>query len=358
MKSIHCVNAFAALVAQTVSAAEEPWSPLDNLPANIEKLTSFGERPSISPDGKEVAFIGKTFGDAFAIDLKTRLIRCLTCEVENSAFLRVMHLSNGDYLLIGPKPGSATKGVNLLDLRQQHSDLWILRNKPGAEPEPLGVNIEEGVAVSKRRLKLGWVVSYRQDHKIPDKHYQLFVADLSLDGAPHLVGTRQVHKSVSPPCHLEAQDFRNDDRELLFQCASFPGPDDVRAKIVTIDLTSGKLKDHSNAEVFDEPEGISFDGSWIVVESDRQARSRGEHAWRDGWPIDLYRLELDGTGKKWTRLTSFNDRPGWNAGNAVVSPDGRFMAFAVGRQKDGGHKTGAGLGILLQWFDKAKSAAR
>jgi len=47
--------------------------------------------------------MAKSFGDAFAIDVKTRAIRCLTCNVPGAAFLRVMHFSNGDYLLIGPE---------------------------------------------------------------------------------------------------------------------------------------------------------------------------------------------------------------------------------------------------------------
>ena len=47
--------------------------------------------------------MAKSFGDAFVIDLETRVIRCLTCNMPGAAFLRVMHLSNGDYLLIGPE---------------------------------------------------------------------------------------------------------------------------------------------------------------------------------------------------------------------------------------------------------------
>ena len=36
------------------------------------------------------------------VDLKTRAIGCLTCSVPGAAFLRVMHLVSGDYILIGP----------------------------------------------------------------------------------------------------------------------------------------------------------------------------------------------------------------------------------------------------------------
>src|SRR3954465_13944556 len=80
----------------------KPGNPLDHLPQNIEILTRFGERADFSPDNSSIAFMAKSFGDAMLIDLKTREIRCLTCNIPAAAFLRVMHLSTGDYILIGP----------------------------------------------------------------------------------------------------------------------------------------------------------------------------------------------------------------------------------------------------------------
>src|SRR6476620_3909980 len=70
---------------------------LEHLPKNIDQLTYFGERADISPDNKRVAFMAANFGDAMVIDLKTRIIRCLTCNVPAAAFLRVMHLPNNDF---------------------------------------------------------------------------------------------------------------------------------------------------------------------------------------------------------------------------------------------------------------------
>ena len=89
--------------------------PLQHLPSNIEVLTHFGERADISPDNQRVAFMAKSFGDAMVIDLQSRVIQCLTCNVPAAAFLRVMHLVNGDYLLIGPTilkmPISAVRAI-------------------------------------------------------------------------------------------------------------------------------------------------------------------------------------------------------------------------------------------------------
>src|SRR5499427_6168628 len=101
--------------------------PLQHLPSNIEILTHFGERADISPDNQRVAFMDKSFGDAFVIDLKTRVIRCLTCNVPGTAFLRVMHLSSGDYILIGPK-----SFTDIHASRSKDNQLWFLNKKPGS----------------------------------------------------------------------------------------------------------------------------------------------------------------------------------------------------------------------------------
>src|SRR5690242_10021311 len=87
----------AASFAQRV-----PGNPIEHLPPNIEALTHFGERADISPDNQRIAFMAKSFGDAMIVDLASRIIQCLTCNVPGAVFLRVMHLVTGDYILIGP----------------------------------------------------------------------------------------------------------------------------------------------------------------------------------------------------------------------------------------------------------------
>ena len=87
----------------------------------MEILTYFGERADISPDNLRVAFMAKSFGDAMVIDLKTRIIRCLTCNVPGAAFLRVMHLTTGDYMLIGPE-----RFEDIRVSRARDNELWFL----------------------------------------------------------------------------------------------------------------------------------------------------------------------------------------------------------------------------------------
>src|SRR5215813_821181 len=125
MRSILVAYAASAFVAFALVAADtdqrKSGSPLDHLPSNIEILTHFGERADISPDNARIAFMVKSFGDAMVIDLKTRQIRCLTCNVPAAVFLRVMHLITGDYILIGPDHFE-----NIRTSRVRDNELWFL----------------------------------------------------------------------------------------------------------------------------------------------------------------------------------------------------------------------------------------
>src|SRR5580765_4528347 len=106
-----------------------PEDPLQHLPSNIEVLTHFGERADISPDNQRVAFMAKSFGDAMVVDLKSRAISCLTCNVPGAAFLRVMHLISGDYILIGPDHFE-----DIGTSRTRDNELWFLSKARGSRP--------------------------------------------------------------------------------------------------------------------------------------------------------------------------------------------------------------------------------
>src|SRR6186997_2809673 len=133
----------------------KPGNPLDHLPKNIEVLTHFGERADFSPDNKSIAFMAKSFGDAMVIDLKTRNISCLTCNVPGAVFLRVMHLVTGDYILIGP---DHFENINVS--RTRDNELWFLSKDRGAKPVKFKEKMSEGMAISKKTMK----VAYSQIH--------------------------------------------------------------------------------------------------------------------------------------------------------------------------------------------------
>ena len=161
---------------------------------------------------------------------------------------------------------------------------------------------------------------------------------------PRLVNQRLVLDSRDLPfrCTLESQSFRPpDERELTFSAYGHNNTD-----VCGVDLTTKKVVNYSNApSQYDEPEGISPDGRWILVECDRESQSGlGPNH------VDIWKLSLDGKGT-WERLTYFNKYPGYKASNPVIRDDGRFMAFQMARSRD---PAGVGYGIFL--YDLVKAA--
>src|SRR6185436_336210 len=169
----------------------KPGNPLDHLPKNIEVLTHFGERADFSPDNQSIAFMAKSFGDAMVIDLKTRNIRCLTCNVPAAAFLRVMHLPTGDYILIGPDHFE-----DISTSRSRDNELWFLSKERGAKPIKLGQKMSEGAAVSKKNLKIAFSEVPAQVPDLPTGSSRIVVADLNFsDSIPKLVNKKTLYES-------------------------------------------------------------------------------------------------------------------------------------------------------------------
>jgi hypothetical protein len=319
-------------------AQRKSGEPLDHLPPQIEVLTHFGERADISPDNKQVAFMDKSFGDAFYIDLATRVIRCLTCNVPGAAFLRVMHFNTGDYLLIGP-PSFTDIHVS----RTRDNELWFLSRAPGSKPQRLGQKMSEGAAISKSALRIAYSVTAAQDSALAPEQSQLFVAEVRIaNGAAELVNKKMVYQSQTKACTIEAQDFYDRDQKMTFTCYE----PNHSASVMSIDLASGKVENMSKAPgTYNECEGIYPDGLYTNVEADRQVEQLGGE--RGSRNIDIWKLRLDGTGKNFKRITHFNDYEGFKASNPVVSTDGRFMAFQIAKTKD---EAGVGYGIMLYHF--------
>jgi hypothetical protein len=325
------------------SSTRKAENPMEHLPSNIEVLTHFGERADISPDNQRVAFMAKSFGDAMLIDLKTRVITCLTCNVPGAAFLRVMHLVTGDYILIGPDHFE-----NIHTSRSRDNELWFLSKQRGSKPVKLGMRMSEGAAISKKSMKIAFSQLPEQAPELKPGTSRLIVAEVDLSGgSPKLIDQKTVYESKDQSCVLEAQDFYDDDRKMIFTCYE-PRGDGQGASVMGIDLETGQVTNLSKAAgTYNEPEGIFPDGLYTAVEADRQCEQLGGQ--RGAGNIDIWKLRLDGTGKDFTRLTHFNDYEGGKASNPVISTDGRFMAFQTARTSD---PAGVGYGILLYWFHK------
>jgi hypothetical protein len=328
------------LAVFSLSAQRKPGSQLDNLPSGMEVLTHFGERADISPDNRRVAFMTKSFGDAMTIDLGTRVIQCLTCNVPAAAFLRVMHLVSGDYILIGPE-----RFQDIRTSRTRDNELWFLSKDSGSKPVRLDQKMSEGAAISKKSLKIAFSQTHEQAPELAEGASRMIVADVELAGrSAKLVNKKTIYESKDRSCVLEAQDFYENDSKMTFTCYQPQG----LASVMGIDLETGKTIDFSKAPgTYNEVEGIFPDGKYTCVEADRQVAELGGK--RGSSNIDIWKLKLDGTGKDMIRITRFNDFEGGKASNPVVSTDGRFMAFQTAKTSDA---AGVGYGILLYWFRK------
>ncbi len=313
--------------------------PYAKFPANIERLTWFGERADISPDNKRVAFMAKSFGDAFVIDLATRHISCLTCGIPGATFLRIMHLSNGDYLLIGPDHFE-----DIRTSRNRDNELWYMSKVPGSKPVKLGQKMSEGVAISKTTMKLSFAELHEQIPDVKEGASRIVIVDLDLSGGtPKLVNRQIVHESPDKSCTMEPGDFFDNDSKLTFTCYE-PGNN---GSVMTLDLKTKEVVNQTKAPgTYNEVEGIFPDGKYVCVEGDRQCAWLGGHG---SGNADIWKLRLDGTGKNFVRLTTFNDYRGGKVSNPVVATNGQFMAFQMARSHE---PAGVGYGLLLYHFKK------
>lgn len=331
-------------MGQQQGATGEPLSPDQNLPPHIRQLTHFGERADFSLDGRKIIFLSKTFGDVMEVDVETGLIRNLTNHYPHHGYTRALYLSNGDILLSGPTyfdPESVGRA-------RANSWLFVLKPGSGERPHPLGIKCSEGPAPSRTRLKVAW--SYRAEQFpggiMPPGSSQIHEADIVYeDGVPSIANQRLVLDSEDLPFEatLEPQNYRPEDEgELIFSMYGYQDTD-----VFGIDLETGALTNYSNAPgIYDEPEGIFPTGLHTTVESDHHEPDA------TGFDrADIYRLTLDGSGQM-ERLTNFADVPTYRSSNPVISDDGRYMAFQMGRS---GVAAGTGYGIFLYDFHMAEA---
>ena len=307
-------------------------SPEENLPRNIVRLSHFGERASWSPDGRRIAFMEKSFGDAYEVDVASRAIRLLT-HYAHPGFLRVQFLPNGDYFLIG-----ARTFTDISTTRSRDQEMWVLKRdfKPGDKAVPLEHKISEGVAISRTSMKIAWSNTRGQ---YPDLLEQgesvIYTADVVIEGSQvRLANKTEVIRGKAPECTLEAQDFRRQDTELIYTCYRSPYAD-----VLGIDLKTKKVTVYRKlAGEYNEVEGIFPDGNYTLVESSRDQREHNSNF------IDIWKLKLEPDSQDFTRVTHWGDYAGFKASNPVVSPDGRRIAFQSARSKD---PAGVGYGIFV-----------
>ena len=339
------ITVSAILVFTRPSFAAEPLSgesPADHLPAHITRLTSFGERADWSLDGKRILFLSKTFGDAMELDVATRAIRNLTAHYPHHGYTRALYLANGDILLSGPEEFDAKKPAEA----RNRCLLYVLEKSLVKPATPLGVRCNEGPAVSRMRMHIAWT---EWGDAASGDSSRIIVADIVYeDGMPRLANQKPILQDRDLPfrCRMETQSFRPpDERELIYSAYAIAGD---KCDVCGVDLATKKITKYTDSpEEYDEPEGMFPDGRATLVECDRQNHQGPGH-------IDLWKLALDGSGQ-YERLTFFSDYPGYKASNPVVSDDGRFIAFQMGKAGDA---AGVGHGIFIYDIAQASGGVR
>jgi hypothetical protein len=328
-RSILAATATVLLLASPARAQRQP-SPLDTLPPYLTLLLPWGQRPEFDREGR-VVFMEKAFGDAYRIDVRTREITPLTTHYTHVGYDRVLVLSNGDYLLTGPRDLDPR---NPWRDRHQRFEMFVLDRSLTKPAVPLGEYIDEGPAVSRARLHIAWTPPGQRD---------IYEADITYrDGTPSLATKRLALSYAGRPMseRLEPQDFRGpDERELTFSCYSGTLEEPFYfSDVCGLDLQSGKVTNYTNTpQQYDEVEGIFPDGRSTLVESDR-------HGVNKQWKIDIYRVPLDGSNRG-ERMTNFDDTPGgYHGSNPVVSPDGRWVVVQLGIHNG---IAGQGRGLVL-----------
>jgi len=305
---------------------------------SAQVLSNFGGRPAFSPDGKKIAFVGKSYGDAFEIDLATRRVRNLTAHIPHAGIMRIQYLPNGDYLITAPR---FLAGANT----RAHLEMWVLDKGLQHGLQPLGSQVFEGIAVSRRTNKIAWAVIEPElgpkdpwvlGFSKPVKHY---VADVAYRGTvPYLANKREILAPKPKECNfIEPQDFRGNDDELVYSCMN-------TSKGLSIFVMGTRLSDGTStiyfrrSDTYAEVEGISPDGKWTTVECGKQAGMALP-------PLDVCRLELKPNGALTPLViaTAPGDKRG--VSNPVISPDGRFIALQRSDSDD--PDIGAGDGVYL-----------
>ncbi|MET0364628.1 MAG: hypothetical protein ABW169_08230 [Sphingobium sp.] len=303
-------------------------------------LSSFGGRAAFSPDGKRVAFIGKSYGDAYEIDLATKKVRNLTRDIPHQGIMRIQYLPTGDFLVTAPRHNS---GPNV----RAHLEMWILDKALSKGLQPLGEAVFEGIAVSRKRNLIAWTTiepalkpseSWQLAFIRPTKRYMAEI--VYRNGVASIANKREIMATLPKKCSfIEPQDFRANDEELVYSCMG-----SVKAGDFTISVMGNKIATNENliylreAGRYNEVEGIAPDGTWTTVECGQQDKP--------GLPaLDICALELRPGGKV-SRMV-VGTKPGTSAdiSNPVVSPDGKWLLFQ--RSDSGSGEIGEGYGLLM-----------
>ena len=212
-------------------------------------------------------------------------MRLLSGHFAHAGILRVQFLPNGDYVLI-----AARTFKDIQTTRYHDEELWVMKGDASAPPVPLDQKIHEGVAISRTRMRIAWSNSHSQyPETLADSESVLYVADVTYDnGVPRSSNKREIIRARLPECTIEAQDFRHDDTELIYTCYRENGN---KADVKGVDLRTGAITTYRKVpDEYNEAEGVSPDGAWVLVESSHDQGSADRQTFHY---IDIWKLPIE-----------------------------------------------------------------
>lgn len=334
--------------AEMAMAQKKQGNPAENLPPYIKRVSSFGERPEWSHDGKKILFVSKPMGEVYEVELETGLVYPKTRHFNHYGFTRARYLSNGDILLAGPIEPFDPTDKEERKCARDHCWLSILPKEGNAKPTPLNIICAEGPAVSLHKPMIGWTERDKQKPELGKNRAQIFVADIEYDnGVPKAVNRKMIFdsKQLDFPlggASLEIQDIvPPDDDKVIYSVYLINEGNNTDTYMV--DIKTGEFQNLTRSPMYyDEPEGVFPDGKFTCVEHGSSKNS--------AWPlIDIYKLKLDGS-EKMQRLTFFTEYEGYKGSQGVVSSDGRYLCFQMGKSGD---EAGVGYGFFVMDLEEA-----
>lgn len=329
---------FGEPVGSAMPLGKSDVNPIFNLPPNQKLISAFGERPVFSPDGTRIAFIGRSYGDAFEYNLRTGTIRNLTAHAPHNGFLRVHYLSDGSFLLLGPRVPAATPAAT----RFSTIELFWMDAAASKPPVPLQRTIFEGVAIGHSGNLIAWSEITPRAAKFEDmKTTRIMTGRVVVKG--NTARIEQVDNALTldaaTQCLSEPQNFYPGDLKLTLPCYHYVTklPDGRMTDVLSLDLKTKELTViPTPPQFYGEVEGMFPDGKRTLVECSED-RSAG---------MDLCVLELKKDNPRYTRLTHIMDYGRWKYGNPVVSPDGRKIAVQIGSADVADRGVGQGIVII------------
>ncbi|MDG2003730.1 MAG: hypothetical protein P8J20_10400 [Novosphingobium sp.] len=328
-RALNCLLAVIALIAAPAHAGSRESASVSGeaareLPSlnDAEMLSAFGGRANFSPDGKRIAFVGKTYGDAYELDIATGKLRNLTRGFPHQGIMRIQYLPDGNFLVTAPR-------VQFGPNTRAHLEMWFLDKDLQTGLQPLGESVFEGIAISRKSNLIAWTAV---DPTLrPGDNWQMafirpttrHIAEIAVvNGKPALVSKRSIMVKLPKECtFIEPQDFRANDSELVYSCMGMTSNGGILISVMGNQIAQDRNVTYYRKEgEYNEVEGMAPNGSWTTVECGKQDTA--------GLPeLDICRLDLRRDGKLERIVRGRAPDSTSDVSNPIVSPDGKWLVF-------------------------------